>query len=137
MKKTILFIGIPLIILIFSVLNAVLLFSPANGLSYKFKEDSVIYSIRIKNDEYFIESKISKTYQLLDYGTAEYKDGKIILNSETSGTSPDIQIQNSFKLKYNENTFYCNTAVVLQVLYALFIIAGFTTLIFTLIKFKN
>lgn len=137
MKKIILFIGIPFIILLFGILNAVLLFSPPTGFSYNFKENDVVYSIRITHEEYFIESKISNTKQLLDHGTAERKDGRIIFKSKTSNMTPNIQIKDAFKLKYDGNTFHCGTAIFLQAFYAILITAGFTALVFTLIKYRN
>lgn len=129
MKRVAFFIGSPLLILIFAILNCLLLYTPIMEGSYQGSVNESDFEVVISNNIYIVNNTSN---EVLDYGTYTHEGGFFSL--ETHSTNTEIQIDCPFVLKYQNFKLYNGKAIFLQILYGVMILAGITSLAFSLIK---
>ena len=135
MKKIILFVVVPIIVLIFLILNAILLFNPTPP--YEYKNSSSTLQLRIIDDVYFVKDDADQTDKLKDFGLLMSQNGKIVFYSEITKDVQDININNVFSITYQGNAYYSVTGITLQVIYGIIIFSGIVSVAIGLYKNKQ
>lgn len=135
MKKIILFIVVPAIVLIFAVLNAILLFNPTTPYAYTNSANSS--QIRVIDDVYFIKDEANQTTELKDFGLLMSQNNGIVFYSEIAKEVQDIKINNVFCITIQDVSYYSVTGITLQVIYGIIIVAGIITVAIGLYKNKQ
>ena len=135
MKKIILFIVVPAVVLIFAVLNALLLFNPTTPYAYTNGSDS--YEIRVIEEVYFIKNKTNQTTELKDFGLIVSQNDGVKFYSEIKKSYQDIKVNSVFSITYENKTYYSVTGITLQVIYGIVIVGGIIAVGFGLYKNKQ
>ena len=132
MKKTLLFILPPLIILIIAVLNTFLLNTAVFNGAYKFKTDEQTIIFEFKGLNYCLKETQDGNEIIINKGkisldNSDYTAKNLITFKPETGTSVDYTCKrlNVFAIEYKDQIFYNSSAITLQVLSLLIIVSGF------------
>lgn len=113
MRKILLFIVVPAIILLVAVLNAVMVYKPTTSHPYT-KGDSAVYII---DGVYLIQEQDS----LVDCGIVVADNDGLSFQSKILSEPSNIDVKNVFCLKLDGETYYAKAVIATQVIYGIVI----------------
>lgn len=132
MKKYWCYFVFPLLIILFTTLNFLLLSEPVIDGTYKGKIEKSTVEIKISNDFYYIYTISDTSSVIIDSGI--YTPDGTFISQKTNTENKLIKSDNTFRLKYGDYYLYNTKVIVLQVVYGIMILVGITGLTVALIK---
>ena len=135
MKKTFCFILCPILVLIFAILNAILLFPNISKYTYKGKINGNEIQINIVEDVYFVRITKLDSLTIEDFGF--YTENGQFISEKNQTENILIQKNNSFCITYDKVKLYSIPSIFLEVFYDIIIVVGIFFIIYGLVFYKK
>lgn len=125
MKKIMVFVVVPLIVLIFGILSCLLLYGPTTLYPYTASGQST--QIWVVDDVYFVKSENNGKTEIEDFGTMFWESDRYNFLSEKTDKIEDMQLNNVFCITYQGQNYYAYQAIALIVFYCIVMLCGIIT----------
>lgn len=135
MKKTVLFIFVPIVAVIFCSLALILLSKSVSPYSYVGETESgQTVIVDISSTEYIVQEKVMSNKLPIDHGLTNIENGVFSFKSRVTGRTPDIEVIDIFSITYNGITLHSATSTALVTIYTVLVALCFCVTGFALVK---